>query len=76
MNDNNVRAVRLKDGMIVSFYGMLLEWENGKFYGVIERQCSVIADRTSHKYIRTGLEFNADEINLLSKELKWWYRRY
>lgn len=75
MSDNSVRAVRLENGMVINFYGMLLEWEDNLFHGVVEKPSNIHSEGNTHKYVRTGLKFSTDEMTMLSKEMKWWIKR-
>ncbi|MEQ6355181.1 hypothetical protein ABNX05_11180 [Lysinibacillus sp. M3] len=63
------RAVELVNGMIISFNGMLLEWEDKIFYGVIEKPCNIHLEGVRFKYIRTGINFSINEFKLLHQIL-------
>lgn len=60
----NKRLYRLSNGDIFNSSNMTLEFEDGMLYGV--------ANTYLHGYVRTGISFTPQELNIISNRLAKW----
>lgn len=75
---SNKRLHKLSNGDIFNSCNMTLEFEGGMLYGVMNKpipiRCGIGSKTVAYKYryVRTGISFTAQELNIISERLDKW----